>query len=153
MNQAARFMKANVGLSGIGAQCHFYKNEEPDPFLIKVRSPFWTEGSHPYLAQVYNPLSVCSISSAEALIKMHKLYFINISSTISLVKKAIIVISFEQQHHYSQFKFSLRASVQITAPLPPPPPSPPPRPTTRKNVHILFSFVILISLKLDILIH
>ncbi|XP_076442963.1 anti-sigma-I factor RsgI6-like isoform X2 [Babylonia areolata] len=35
--QAHRLKAADVGLSGLGAQCHFYTEERPDPFLIKDR--------------------------------------------------------------------------------------------------------------------
>ncbi|XP_046557975.1 anti-sigma-I factor RsgI6-like isoform X1 [Haliotis rubra] len=34
-DQAIRFKNANVGLGGVGAQCHFGDNVEPDPTLIK----------------------------------------------------------------------------------------------------------------------
>ena len=36
LSQAKRFKNANVGLYGIGVQCHFGQDQAPDPFLIKV---------------------------------------------------------------------------------------------------------------------
>ncbi|XP_067682614.1 anti-sigma-I factor RsgI6-like [Haliotis asinina] len=40
-DQAIRFKNAHVGLYGVGVQCHFGENVEPDPTLIKWG--FWSE--------------------------------------------------------------------------------------------------------------
>nr|KAG5703551.1 hypothetical protein BaRGS_020185 [Batillaria attramentaria] len=37
VDQAKRLKAANVGLYGLGAQCHFWNEEQPDPILIKHR--------------------------------------------------------------------------------------------------------------------
>ena len=39
VRQAQQVKAAYVGLYGMGAQCHFWDEVEPNPVLIKVRYP------------------------------------------------------------------------------------------------------------------
>ncbi|KAK7104676.1 uncharacterized protein [Littorina saxatilis] len=53
LEEARKFKAANVGLYGMGTQCHFHDNTEPDPDLIKQRLDLLSEaGLHIWVTEM-----------------------------------------------------------------------------------------------------
>ncbi|KAK7103320.1 uncharacterized protein [Littorina saxatilis] len=63
--QAERLKKANVGLYGLGVQCHFYNEEAPDPDLIKIRLDMLAKTGLPVWVTEFNIVAADENKRAE----------------------------------------------------------------------------------------
>ncbi|XP_076438669.1 anti-sigma-I factor RsgI6-like isoform X3 [Babylonia areolata] len=73
--QAQRLQKAGVGLQGLGVQCHFWNEEEPDPYLIKDRLDKLAQTGLPIWVTEFNVVAANETRRADFVEKAMRAFY------------------------------------------------------------------------------